>query len=295
LVVTQAGDDEVWPGQFKEYIYSGSSWRSAINGGGDSNVTSEERTAIGYKSRGVTAFGCSANASGNLGTAIGYSSVSTGNAAVSLGYLATASTDYSTALGSNATASLDRSTAIGYSSTASGGSSTALGTSSTASTTSSIALGDSSVTQRYAEFARKSSNVENGWHNHVAWSEQTANATKVEIFLYGAASNRCTILANSTISFRINAVARNNVDNASKAWRIEGCIQRDGSNNTALVGSVTTTVIAQTGVYDTTYDTDDWVIDVTADDTNEALKVEVTGEAKTIRWLVNAELSEVRF
>ena len=50
------------------------------------------------------------------------------------------------------------------------------------------------------------------------------------------------------------------------------------------------------GVYDTTYDTDDWVVAATADDANEALIITVTGEAsKTIRWNVEGSYSEVRF
>lgn len=90
--------------------------------------------------------------------------------------------------------------------------------------------------------------------------------------------------------FEINAVAYNNAGTEGATWRISGGIRRDGSNNTALIGAVTKTMVSKDAGAAT------WDITVTADDTNESLKIEVTGEnAKTIRWTVDAHITECRF
>lgn len=82
-----------------------------------------------------------------------------------------------------------------------------------------------------------------------------------------------------------NAARRTDADNESAAYKLEGCIDRNGAT-TALVGSVTKTVIAE--------DDADWDVTAEADDTNEALVIKVTGEAgKTIRWVARIELTEV--
>ena len=90
------------------------------------------------------------------------------------------------------------------------------------------------------------------------------------------------------------AIARDNANNRGKGWKLEGGIGRDASNNTALMGTVSkTTLFASAGTF-----TDTWDIQATADDTNEALKIDVTpdtGTAKTIRWTVTGMCSEVRF
>ena len=60
----------------------------------------------------------------------------------------------------------------------------------------------------------------------------------------------------------------------------------NNAGTTALVGSVTTTTVAE--------DTAAWDVTATADDTNDGINVLVTGEAsKTIRWVARAEIAEV--
>jgi hypothetical protein len=79
---------------------------------------------------------------------------------------------------------------------------------------------------------------------------------------------------------------RTDADNESAAYKFEGCIDRNTGTSAALVGSVTKTVIAE--------DTAAWDCDVTADSTNSALIITVTGEAaKTIRWVARIDLTEV--
>jgi hypothetical protein len=92
-----------------------------------------------------------------------------------------------------------------------------------------------------------------------------------------------------TWAFSILLVARrvdgNNIESA--AHKFEGAIRRFGlANTTAIVGTVTKTVLAE--------DTAAWDADVDADTTNGALRILVTGQAaKTIRWVARIELAEV--
>jgi len=113
----------------------------------------------------------------------------------------------------------------------------------------------------------------------------TTDATPSELFLTGAAG-RCTIATDTTWAFTITVVARRtDADNESAAYKFEGCIDNN-AGTTALVGSVTKTVLAE--------DTVAWDANVTADNTNDALVVTVTGEAgKTIYWVAKIELVEV--
>lgn len=105
----------------------------------------------------------------------------------------------------------------------------------------------------------------------------TSNSAPAELFLDGS-SARLTISADTTWVFDILIVARRtDADGESAAYRFTGCIDNN-AGTTALVGSVTKVVIAE--------DTAAWDADVTADDTNDALIITVTGEnAKTIQWV----------
>ena len=71
---------------------------------------------------------------------------------------------------------------------------------------------------------------------------------------------------------------RTDADNESAGYKFEGVIDRNtNAASTALVGAVTKTVLAE--------DTVAWDCDVTADTTNGALSITVTGEAaKSIKW-----------
>jgi len=141
--------------------------------------------------------------------------------------------------------------------------------------------------QRYGGHARSGDHLD--WNEQsveeVQWKGQTTTATATEIFLHGVSANRCTILASSATVFNGSAVAKQAATGNTKAWTFQGCIKRDASNNTVLVGAVTSTVIAEDAGASA------WVLTIEADDTNEAIKVTVTGEAaKTIDWGVEARL-----
>lgn len=115
--------------------------------------------------------------------------------------------------------------------------------------------------------------------------KQTTNSTPAEMFLNGS-SLRMTIPSDSTWGFDIMVVARRtDADNESAFYRFEGAIDNN-AGTTALVAAV----VAATPIEDTAA----WACAVTADDTNDALIITVTGEnSKTINWVARVSLVEV--
>ena len=77
----------------------------------------------------------------------------------------------------------------------------------------------------------------------------------------------------------------------TKAWTLEGAIKRGaGVGTTAIVGTVTTTIVAADAGAST------WTVTATADTTNGGLAITVTGQASTtIRWVAKAETAEMTF
>jgi hypothetical protein len=115
---------------------------------------------------------------------------------------------------------------------------------------------------------------------------KTTNNTPEELFLDGdGGSQRITIASDTTWAFHILVTARRtDADNESAAYDFVGCIDNN-AGTTALVGSVTKTVVAE--------DTAAWDCNVTADNTNDALIITATGEnSKTIQWVAFIQLVE---
>lgn len=120
------------------------------------------------------------------------------------------------------------------------------------------------------------------------WEGTTADENQTEIFLEGVASSRESVAANSSKGFIITLTARDNTNNDTKRWRIEGAVQRDGSDNTTLVSTPMGAIVAESSGAAT------WAQSVEADDTNEALVIKVTGEAgKTVQWVAKGKLDVV--
>jgi hypothetical protein len=220
--------------------------------------------------------------------------VASGSNAVNIGSQSTASGSGSVAIGSTANqATQTQSVAIGYA-RATAVFATAIGNSNvTASANSSIAIGDcGNDNGATAVFAVALNNAPSNLRaqfltrpfSSVYWGGQTTNATPLILNLDATATNRFTIAASTALAVDIHLVARRS-DTQDKwlvARRFLG-IRRDGSNNTSLIGSVQTLGTDQSDGSPT------WTFALTADDTNEALQLEVTGEAsETIQWRATA-------
>ena len=97
-------------------------------------------------------------------------------------------------------------------------------------------------------------------------------------------------LANNKMNaFRVMVVAASDDNSEGAAYEFKGLIKKNATAvSAAIIGSVTKTVIAES--------VSAWDAAVTADTTNGALAITVTGEAeKVIRWSAFVEMVEVAF
>lgn len=268
--------DKIYAGGIKEFIFDGTDWVSRGIGTGENddkklNVAigtlaraNERGTAIGNNASAYTnAVAIGLNASGYArGVAIGYAS--TGQTyGVGIGYFA-AGQVYGVAVGANTK---------------------------TNSKKYSIALGRYSETERVGETSVNINADDTDQENNVVqgrWARDTADDTPLEIFCAGQASERFTIRVSSVLAFTMLIVARDNVANEVARYSVsDGLIKRDAAGNTTMVSC---TVV-------TDYEDDaTWGVAVTADDTNEALIITVTGDATNpVQWAAVMDGVETHF
>ena len=106
-----------------------------------------------------------------------------------------------------------------------------------------------------------------------------------------ATTNQVTLPNNSAYFFKGSVIAGVTGAGNTKAWEFRGAIKR-GANAaaTSIVGSVIKDVIASDVGAST------WDITITADTTNGAIAVTVTGAASTtIRWVCKIETTEMTY
>lgn len=275
-------------GQFSTYVYSGgvlgviwdgSYWRPSDFGYGQGST-------IGYGYENIS-IGSGADGH-NHGLAIGQSSAAkTYGAALGEG---AAGYTYGTGVGYNAQG-YTYGAAVGSNSTAYNYSASLGANANSNGKSYAIAIGNYSKNERYGEHVesidhQSTQKYSRSW---VGFNGATTNATPTELYIHGVSSNRLTVIASSAFMFTAEVIAYCNGATKGKTWLLQGGIRRDGSNNTALIGTVVKTVISEDGT--TGYD-----VNLTADNTNESLKVEVTGAAsETVRWTVDVKLTECRF
>jgi phage gp37-like protein len=222
----------------------------------------------------TTALG--SNAINIQATRSGATNIASGNTSICIGTGGnTASGQDSISIGVGNAVSALRATAVGYANTASGQESIALGSLGFASGVKSVGVNEIAVLRGQVSLLPFRS---------VYWSGQTTNNTPTILNLDGTATNRFAIAASTALAVDILLVARRS-DTQDKwlvARRFLG-IRRDGSNNTSLIGSV------QTLGTDQSDGSPSWTFALTADDTNEALQLEVTGAAsETVQWRATA-------
>ena len=281
-------------------------WSTAIglnSGGWASQATGLAATAIGgSRASGADSFSAqisnnttSYGASGSNSVAIGYNAKSSAQHAFSMGRFPHASGSYGLALGSTAQA-------IGQSSTAINGSST--------SASSSLGFGgdsqtlsghDKSIVLGFGAQSRAKGSVHFGGHNPfdgnglnqhglfiLGRATTDATATALSTNTSAATSNNQMLLPNnSAYTFSGTVVAREKASEGTDvgAWEVKGIIRREANaGTTVLVNSVINELNVPTG----------WAVAVSADTTNGALAVTVTGVASTnIRWVATIQTSEV--
>jgi len=267
-------------GQEARFIYTPNGWLTprGVNSGTD-GIASSSGIAFGEGSTAASlgiAIGRSASGYSS-GVSIGYNSV--GNiSGVGVGQAAAGATN-GVALGHTAIATING-VAVGFQA-------------STNTKDAAVALGYNSKAERYRELVKSADRATVCLQSFsiLDWYGDTANATPTEILLGGTASQFANLLNSSAFMFRLSAIARNNADDVNACWSLTGGIKRGAAAvNTTLIGIVTKTIIGADAGAAT------WDIDATADTTNGSLKITVTGEAaKTIRWNVRGDISELRF
>lgn len=251
-----------------------------ILGGSANRVSAAYATALG---------GANNNVSGNGATVGGRENTVSGRDALVGGYGHTVAGTYTSASGLSNIGSGAYALVGGRGNTASGESSFAVGRDNLASALGATASGrDAAARYTYGRTIAATYFAAQGdaQTSDLLMRKQTTDATPAEMLVAGTA--RLSLPNDSTFAFRIMLVARRtDANDESAAYEFKGCIDRNANAaSTALVGSVTKTVLAE--------DTAAWDADVTADTTNGALKLTVTGEAaKTINWVARVELVEV--
>ena len=233
-----------------------------------------------------------ANASsGQYSCVIGQNNKASGYASMAVGRDCGATGDQGFASGYICNATGNSSVALGYANTASGNASIAVGHSNNSSGLGSLAAGVLSKAELGGSFALSISGFGTAGYGQTyiltPWIA-TTDATQTTLTLNGSA---VVINPDTTWAFSALIVARSDEadGNLSMVWKIEGCLTRDESNNTALVGTPTTTVIANGAAAA-------WSVDAVADDTNEALAIRCTGEAATnIRWVAKVDIAQVTY
>ena len=162
----------------------------------------------------------------------------------------------------------------------------------TASGDFSCALGSFAVANRRGMLAHASGRFgSNGdaQREEYVLRRSTVNDTPTELTADGSnggATNRMSIATDSAYAFSALIVGRATAaDNNSAGYKIEGVIDNN-AGTTAFVGTPTVTVLGE--------DTAAWDCTAVADNTNDALVIQVTGAAATtIIWVASVRLVKV--
>lgn len=228
-----------------------------------------------------TAFGLNNKANGQHSFSVGSSNTSSDNSSASLGYGNTSSGIYSFTSNQGNEASSESSHAINKYNKATNIATLATGYNS-----------DAYMKGMQSHAYGKFDTVGDAQSGKILLRQETTNATTKMLGFDGSTtvSGEVILRENRTYSFEAKITARQTAGIAgtvgdSAYYVVEGVITRDGSNNTIL----------QWSNVDTKYESNAaWAVSVSADDTNESLKIEVTGEAdKTIHWTADIKFNEV--
>ena len=318
-LATQGGTSAGWGSiALRAYVTGQDSVGIGTHTGSSYGVSSTESVAIGYLAKATqtksAAIGPYTIASGLRSTAIGYNSVASGQFALAIGSetaqgLGGALADHTVAVGPRALAQLEKGTCIGYYAYARERA-TGLGNNARSLATRSVALGaDSEVmdTSTGGMALGSYSYVPQTRHGAIAFNNgvrfAAAGDSQAGLFVLrsdttdataeamttnnatAASTNQITIPTDSCIMFSGTIVAMQNGAQDQGGWEIKGLLKNDGGTTTLVNSNIQT--------FD---DGNSWAVALSADNTNNALKVQVTGEAShNIRWVANIQTSEVTY
>lgn len=257
------------------YATNADSFAAAIANNSSSYGTSGAKSiAMGYLSK----------CSGNYSTAIGNSAVNAGGNSVALGAAGVdiVSGNFNIGIGTSVSIDTDYN-AIG------------IGRSVTVNHDAATAIGYMAISSVKGQYSYSSSYFSGGGTAgrgngcaYVLYAEGTDATPQVMTTTKStaAADNQIAAPTNDTcITFLGTIVAMQNGAQAYGSWKIEGLLVNDGGTTTVPTSAIT--VINNSS---------SWGLALSADNTNNALKVQVTGEAShNIRWVANIQTSEVTY
>ena len=154
----------------------------------------------------------------------------------------------------------------------------------TGSSTGNLTISDAPIRLGNKVSIANSNNVNVNNELHVLFGS-TANTNETELFKDGS-STRITIATNTTAMFEADVVGRNQAGNENCGYRLKGVINNTGGN-VSMVSTVVEEIIAENDV--------NWTATATADNTNDALAIKVTGDNIDIRWTAFVKLTSVTF
>jgi hypothetical protein len=255
-------------------------------------ATGERSFAVGTgntaSGRWSVAMGLQNSSGGDFSTSSGIQNSASGAYSVALGYQVTASGSNAVILGRNGSSSAQGSVAIGESINATATYAVAIGESATASVEGALAMGMSSLANRYGMHAyasgRFAAQGDAQAVRFVARNKTTTNSA-VTLFLNGS-SARLTIPSGKILQTQVTILGSKSDGTAVASYMRQVTI-KNVAGTTSLVGTVNT--IGTDEAAGTS-------IAITADDTNDALQIAVTGiTSETWRWVAVVEGVEIAF
>jgi hypothetical protein len=252
-------------------------------------------TAVGGNARGGYAVdlqlersGATQVASGGQSFAAGRRNIASNFYACAIGNTNTSSGIASFALGQNSTASGTDSVALGAQASATGNTSRSLGNSTTASAIYSVSWGFFSTSDRHSMQAHAAGRfAANGDAQRARFvlRNMTTNDTATELFLDGS-STRLTIPSGKIFAFTINISGVKSDGSAVAHYLRQYALKNVAGTTTEVYAPVT---IGTDNAAGTT-------IALSANDTNDALNVSVTGiAAETWRWVASVDAVEIAY
>ena len=298
---------------------------SSVSSGADSlafgdgaTASSTRSTAIGYNatssSVNSTAIGPNATSSNFYTVAIGSPSNGTGSvatgafSAIAINGYASGTDSFAAGVGSNSSsygasatdslsmskvskANAQRAIAIGRYAVASATGAVSIGESNVASAANSSAYGVDAKASIIGQTARASGYFAadgDAQGSTFILRSDTTDATAEALTTNNStagSTNQIVAASDTCITFSGTIVAMQNGAQSYGSWEIKGLLVNDGGTTTLANSAITVIQNASS-----------WGLALSADNTNNALKIQVTGEAShNIRWVANVQTSEVTF
>jgi hypothetical protein len=258
----------------------------SYSSGTDSFAAGISNNTSSYGATGANsgAMGYQAKASSNYDTAIGYKAIASGYGSLAIGTAGSSA--------SGPTASGPGTIAIGNDVQATTHYCFGIGTDINVSHQYSYAIGDKLVARAKGQFVygtgRFAADGDAQGSQYIikcATTDATPTTMVTDGGSSGSSDNQIVAVSDTCLMFSGTIVAMQNGAQDQGGWQISGLLKNDGGTTTLVNSEVKTFA-----------DGNGWSIVLSADNTNNALKVQCTGEAShNIRWVANIQTSEVTY